>query len=122
MESPDGYAATIQRLYRLQELANVKHLEPEERALQRRGRSSEVLSNLRRRLIPIVATEPPGSDITRAAAYCLNQWNALTRFLEDAAQLGQQSLRAAAPRYCTRTQELSVCRLTRRGASNGYTA
>jgi transposase len=73
----------IQRLYRLEELADVKHLEPEERALQRRERSSEVLNGLRRWLIPIVATEPPGSDITRAAAYCLNQWNALTRFVDD---------------------------------------
>ncbi len=44
---------------------------------------SDVLDRLRRWLILIVATEPPSSDIVRAAAYCLKQWEALIRFLDD---------------------------------------
>jgi hypothetical protein len=75
----------IRRLYLLEELADAKGLAPPDRATQRQARSREVLDRLRRWLIPIVATEPPSSDLARAAAYCLNQWEALTRFLEDGA-------------------------------------
>jgi transposase len=49
----------IQRLYRLEELADVKQLAPEERARQRRERSSEVLSGLRRWLIPMSLPNHP---------------------------------------------------------------
>jgi hypothetical protein len=58
-------------------------LEPEERVQLRVERSRPTLDSLKRWLIPIVVTEPPSGDITRASAYCLNQWNALTRFLDD---------------------------------------
>jgi len=34
-------------------------------------------------LIEIAAQEPLASDLAKAAAYSLNHWKALTRFLED---------------------------------------
>jgi hypothetical protein len=47
------------------------------------------------------AAEPPSSDLARATAYMLNQWDALTRFLYDGLlspdnNLTEQQLRAIA--------------------------
>jgi transposase len=73
----------IARLYRLEELADLRRLEPEERAQLRNERSRPVLERLKRWLILTAANEPPSSDLARGAAYSLNHWTALTRFLDD---------------------------------------
>ena len=78
----------IRRLYRLEELANVKRLGPADRAALRAERSQATLNKLKHWLLTTAATEPPSAELTRAAAYCINQWEALTRFVED----GQLSL------------------------------
>ncbi len=49
----------------------------------------------------IHASEPPGSEIAKAAAYMLNPWNALTRFVHDGRlspdnSLTEQQLRSIA--------------------------
>jgi hypothetical protein len=73
----------IRRLYRLEVLADVKRLEHAERAALRAERSQATLNKLKHWLITTAATEPPSSDLARASAYCLNHWDALTRFVED---------------------------------------
>lgn len=47
------------------------------------GRSSGILGRLKRWLAKTTAREPPESALHKACAYSLNQWDALTRFLED---------------------------------------
>jgi transposase len=73
----------IARLYRLEELADLRRLEPDERAQLRNEQSRPVLERLKRWLILTAANEPPSSDLARGAAYSLNHWTALTRFLDD---------------------------------------
>jgi transposase len=73
----------IGRLYRIERLADVKALSPEERAALRRERSAPVLDTLHRWLVGTLAQEPPSSELARAAGYLLNQWAPLTRFLDD---------------------------------------
>ena len=73
----------IGRLYRIERLADVKELSAQERAALRRTRSGPVLETLQRWLVATAAKEPPSSDLARAAAYVLNHWTALTRFLDD---------------------------------------
>lgn len=73
----------IARLYRLEHLADLRELSPEERAEFRRRRSQPQLDKLKRWLVPMAANEPPSSDFAQACGYLLNQWEALTRFLDD---------------------------------------
>jgi transposase len=73
----------IRRLYRLEYLADLQELAPEERATMRGGRTRDALNSLLRWLIVTVADEPPSGELAKAANYCLNHWTALTRFLED---------------------------------------
>jgi transposase len=73
----------IARLYRVEHLADVRQLEPEARAALRRERSTPTLDKLHRWFVATAATEPPSSELAQAAAYGLNHWAALTRFLED---------------------------------------
>lgn len=74
----------IRRIYRLKDLADLKQLSSDERTDFRKERSREALDKLKRWLVLTVTKEPPSSDLYRACAYCLNQWAALTRFLDDA--------------------------------------
>ena len=73
----------IQRLYRLEHLASVQQLSPEQRAALRGERSAGVLKKLKRWLVATVKKEPPSSELAKAAGYCLNHWTALTRFVHD---------------------------------------
>lgn len=73
----------IGRLYRIERLADARHLSPEERGALRRERSQPVLEKLKRWLVSMLANEPPSSELAKAAGYLLNQWRALSRFLED---------------------------------------
>jgi transposase len=73
----------IRRMYRVEQLADAQSLPPEDRAKLRRERSSPILDKLKRWLVTTYDKEPPSSTLAKAAGYCLNQWTALTRFLED---------------------------------------
>ncbi len=73
----------IRRLYKLEELADLKELTPEARAVQRQERSFPALEKLQRWLVATVRDEPPSSALAQAASYFLNHWTALTRFVED---------------------------------------
>jgi len=73
----------ITRLYRIERLADVKDLSPEERVKLRGERSQRVLDTLHPWLVTTAAQEPPSSDLARASGYVLNHWNALNRFLDD---------------------------------------
>lgn len=73
----------IGRLYRIEKLADAKGLSVPERAELRRTRSGPVLDTLQGWLLTTTSKEPPKSDLAQAAAYVLNHWTALTRFVED---------------------------------------
>jgi hypothetical protein len=73
----------IRRLYRLEYLADLQELAPEERAALRGERTRDALNGLERWLAVTVTQEPPGSELAKASQYCLNHWTALTRFLDD---------------------------------------
>jgi len=73
----------IARLYRIEHLADARHLTVEERAKLRQERSQPVLDKLKRWLVVTSGSEPPSSDLAKAAAYPLNHWDALMRFVND---------------------------------------
>jgi hypothetical protein len=73
----------IARLYRIEHLADARELTPEARAALRQERSQPVLEKLKRWLVATSTSEPPSSDLAKAAAYSLNHWAALTRFVQD---------------------------------------
>jgi transposase len=73
----------IRRLYRVEHLADAQKLSHEERAQLRGERSVVILDKLKRWLVTTYGKELPSSALTKAAGYCLNQWTALTRFVDD---------------------------------------
>jgi transposase len=91
----------IRRVYRLEYLADLRDYSPAERAGLRQARSRPIFDRLKRWAVVTHATEPPSSELAKAAAYMLNQWEALTRFLDDGQlspdnNLTEQQLRAIA--------------------------
>jgi transposase len=73
----------ITRLYRIERLADLRELSHDERARLRQKRSGPQLDKLKRWLLPTLTNEPPASELAKASRYILNQWDALTRFLDD---------------------------------------
>jgi len=73
----------IGKLYKIERTADARSLCAEARAALRRQRSSGILERLKRWLNKTKGREPPKSLLHKACAYSLNQWEALTRFLED---------------------------------------
>jgi transposase len=73
----------IGRLYRIEHLADAKGLSIDLRTSLRKQRSQGILDRLKRWLVTTHASEPPSADLAKATAYILNQWTALTRFVED---------------------------------------
>jgi transposase len=73
----------IRRLYRLEYLADLKQMTPAERAALRGERTRDTLDRLKRWLLVMAEQEPPSSEMAKATGYCLRQWTALTRFLDD---------------------------------------
>lgn len=73
----------IGRLYRIETLADLQDLSPDERAQLRQERSQPVLGDLQAWIVRTLALEPPSSALAKACAYVLNHWTALTRFLSD---------------------------------------
>jgi len=73
----------IGRLYRIEHLADAKDLSATQRTSLRKQRSAGLLERLKRWLVTTHASEPPSADLAKATGYILNQWTALTRFVED---------------------------------------
>lgn len=73
----------IARLYRIEHLADARALTFDARAALRHDRSQPVLDQLQRWFVITTANEPPSADLAKAAAYPLNHWVALTRFVTD---------------------------------------
>ena len=73
----------IARLYRVEHLADARGLAPDQRATLRRERSQPILEKLKHWLLAIQGSEPPASDLAKAVGYMINQWVALTRFIQD---------------------------------------
>src|SRR5262249_39789889 len=73
----------IARLYRIEHLADARELSAEGRAELRQERSVPLLERLRRWYVATTTSEPPSTDIAKAAGYALNHWEALTRFVKD---------------------------------------
>jgi transposase len=71
----------IARLYSVEDRA--KGLTGEERLVLRKQLSAPVMAKLHQYLLEIRAEVLPKSPAARAVRYALNQWEALTRFLED---------------------------------------
>lgn len=74
----------IARLYRIERLADAQHLDMPGRTALRQERAPPLLAKLQRWLVATGEKEPPSSDLAKAAAYLVNQWTALTRFVDDA--------------------------------------
>ncbi len=91
----------IRRIYRIEHLADVRGCSVSERAALRQERTQPVFDQLKRWAVITHAGEPPSSEIAKAAAYMLNQWDALTRFVHDGRlspdnNLTEQQLRSIA--------------------------
>jgi len=73
----------IGRLYRIEHLADVQQLTPGARAELRQERSTSVLETLQRWFGATQVSEPPSTELRKAADYVLHHWAALTRFVTD---------------------------------------
>jgi len=73
----------IARLYAVEERAKALALTPEQRLALRQRVSKKVLDQLHRYLLPLQQDVLPKSPAGAAVRYALNQWAALTRFVED---------------------------------------
>ena len=73
----------IARLYRIEHLADARELTTKDRAELRQQRSVPVLEKLQRWFVATKLSEPPGTELAKAASYAINHWEALTRFVDD---------------------------------------
>jgi transposase len=73
----------IARLYAVEERARVLSLSAEQRLALRQRVSARLLEKLHGYLLDLQAKVLPKSPAGAAVRYALNQWEALTRFLED---------------------------------------
>jgi transposase len=73
----------IARLYRVEHLADARGLMPEGRLALRQARSTSIVERLYQWAALTRQSEPPSSDLARAAGYLVNHHRALSRFLQD---------------------------------------
>ena len=86
LESDSRVAGPLQRIariYRADKAAAVQKMSADERLGLRRRVSAQHVKWLHRWLTRTSGREPPASALGKACSYWLNQWDALTRFLED---------------------------------------
>ena len=91
----------IGQLYRVEDLADRRGLDPPQRLELRKSRSRGITERYRRWIVRTLALEPPASVLSKACAYSFNHWTALTRFLDDGAlpldnNLCEQQIRSLA--------------------------
>jgi transposase len=70
-------------LYAIEEKATADGADPEERLWRRGQHARPVLQRLAHWMADTYEAEPPKSAMAKAIGYCVNQWEALNRFLED---------------------------------------
>jgi len=75
----------IKKLYVVENAATEARDGPAERLTRRQRDSTPVIAEIKKWCEVARANEPPKSALAGAAGYVLNQWIALTRFLEDGA-------------------------------------
>lgn len=73
----------IARLYRVEHLADARGLMPDERRAFRRARAAPIVERLCGWAALTRQTEPPSSELARAAGYLVHHHHALSRFLDD---------------------------------------
>jgi transposase len=73
----------IKQLFKLETLADAKHLTPEERLEMRQQRSRPIHVRLEACIKKLQTTLAPKDDLAVGIAYMLNRWEALSRFLDD---------------------------------------
>lgn len=73
----------IQRLFKIEELADARGYDADERLALRRSRSKPVMDKLLSYFTRQVRDNVPTDPVRKASQYYLNHWVALTRFLED---------------------------------------
>lgn len=73
----------VRRLYRIETLADTRGLEAEARAKLRGERSAPILEKLKKYYLRLILDGTPDEPIRKAAQYCINHWDALTRFVDD---------------------------------------
>ena len=73
----------IARLYAVEERAKTLTLSAEQRMALRKRVSARLLEKLHKYLVELKSEVLPKSPSGAAVRYALNQWTALTRFLED---------------------------------------
>src|SRR5437764_12535553 len=73
----------IARLYAVEERANALSLSADERLALRQRVSARLIEKLHRYLLELQPEVLPKSPSGAAVRYALNQWQALTRFLQD---------------------------------------
>lgn len=91
----------IARMYRIERLGDARELTFDERTSLRRERTGPVLDKLKRWFVLTHKSEPPSADLAKATGYAINQWTALTRFVDDGRlsldnNLCEQQMRAIA--------------------------
>ena len=91
----------IARMYRIERLADARELSVDERTLLRKERTGPVLDKLKRWFVITNKSEPPSAELAKATGYAINQWTALTRFVDDGRlsldnNLCEQQMRAIA--------------------------
>jgi transposase len=114
----------IARLYRIEHLADAKHLSAKDRSLIRKERSLPVLEKLKQSLAAGLANEPPQSEFAKGTRYVLNHWVALTRFIDDGRLLldnniTEQQMRGIAGSHEAARRAAVLYSLVRTGAQRG---
>lgn len=105
----------IGRLYRIEHLADARQLTPAARAELRQARARPVLEQLQRWFVVTQQSEPPSTDLAKAAAYALNHWRALTRFVEDGRVSLDNNLCHAASGMTDSMPRARLCRVSDTG-------
>jgi transposase len=75
----------IKKLYEIEARGREEGEGPEQRLARRKRDSQPVLDEIGRWCRKTHESEPPKSSLAKATVYVINQWQALTRFLEDGA-------------------------------------
>ena len=87
VEAGDARAAVglemIQKLYAIEAEATAELLGHEQRQIRRQERSKPILESLRAWIAQSHGAAPPKTPFARALGYCINQWEALLRYLVD---------------------------------------
>ena len=73
----------IGSLYDIERRATQVNLNEEQRRWLRKNKSKSILKRIKRWLKQYYPQVPPKSSLGQAMAYVINNWRALTRFLED---------------------------------------